>query len=55
MNTQKSNQKKNTPILIAPAQFQMEPHNPPIPAAKALHYPLPADRHYKPKLLNIHI
>ena len=33
----------------------MEPYNPPLPAAKALHYPLPADRHYKPKLLNIHI
>jgi hypothetical protein len=29
--------------------------NPPLPAAKTLHYPLPADRHVKPKVNSIHI
>lgn len=46
----KKNNKLNTPPeLLGGAPFFMGPHHPPLPAAKTLHYPLPNDRHLKPK------
>ncbi|CAD8126752.1 unnamed protein product [Paramecium sonneborni] len=56
MNINKQKKTINTPPqLIGSAPFYLGPHHPPLPAAKTLHYPLPNDRHLKPKLLNIHI
>lgn len=49
MSTNKKKPGHNTPTLIGGAPFFLGPHHPPLPAAKTLHYPLPADRHIKPK------
>ncbi|KAM3135736.1 hypothetical protein pb186bvf_012133 [Paramecium bursaria] len=49
------NKGKKTVSLINAAPFQMNPHHPPLTASKTLHYPLPVDRHVKPRLLNLHL
>lgn len=52
----KKNNKLNTPPeLLGGAPFFMGPHHPPLPAAKTLHYPLPNDRHLKPKYRILYI